>query len=196
MFRCKHFFTTLFVCCVLGNAAGQTRVYAVQVLGKYVGDLSITREISGNTIRYSMQSDAEVDYWFGKTVASYRSAVLVQQGRVRSVTARTIRDDETERFTLLRETNGACEAETKNGKEVLDECPSYCVAMMFFEPPTGLSRIFSEDFGRMVDVYPDGHQVYVVRLPDGKKNRYRYNNGGMVELISGSALGKAVIRLK
>ncbi len=174
----------------------QTRTYTVEVLGSKVGELSVTREVNGKVVRYTTVSDAEVDYWLGSTVAQYRSTVLVVDGKVTSVSARTVRDGETERFTRLHEEQGRCVSETKKGKTVIPECPAYCVAMMFFSPPKGLKTIFSEDFGTMVQVGPDAHQVYVVSLPDGKRNRYRYNEGGMVELISGSALGKAVLTLK
>lgn len=178
------------------NVYAQTRTYTVEVLGSKVGELSVTKEINGRVVRYVMASDAEVDYWLGSTVAQYRSTVLVVEGKVTSVSARTVRDGETERFTRLHEEQGQCVSETKKGKTVLSEYPSYCVAMMFFAPPQGIKTIFSEDFGLMVNVEADVNQVYVVSLPDGKRNRYRYNEAGMVELISGSALGKAVLTLK
>jgi len=194
--RLLAFCCWLWLCLATQAVFGQTRTYTVQVLGSEVGELSVTREVSGRVVKYTMTSDAEVDYWVGSTVAQYRSTVLVVDGKVTSVSARTVRDGETERFTRLHEEQGRCVSETKKGKTVLSECPSYCVAMMFFAPPKGLKTIFSEDFGAMVQVGPDANQVYVVSLPDGKRNRYRYNEGGMVELISGSALGKAVLTLK
>lgn len=68
--------------------------------------------------------------------------------------------------------------------------------MLFFRTPEGLNRVFSEDFGTMVDIKYEGDRKYAVQLPNGKQDRYRYDSGGMVELTSAAPIGKVVISLR
>lgn len=178
------------------SLSAQQMVYEVEVLGMNTGTLTVNRSREGSVTRITMNTEAGMNYLFGKSEASFSSSNIFVNGKLEGSYARNIRDGEEIRFTRLMCSNGTCEIETKEGKGTLEPQPKLCIAAIFFDEPKGLSQVFSEDWGRYLPIKYIGESTYQVTMPDGKTNDYIYKDGVLEELRSSTPVGKARIRRK
>ncbi len=176
--------------------SAQQMVYEIEVMGMNTGTLTVNRSREGNVTRITMNTEAGMNYLFGKSEASFNSSNIFVNGSLEGSYARNIRDGEEIRFTRLMCSKGKCEIETKEGKGKLEPQPKSCIAAIFFDEPKGLDQIFSEDWGRYLPIKYIGESTYQVTMPDGKINDYIYKNGVLEELRSSTPVGKARIRRK
>ena len=160
------------------------------------GTLTVNRSREGSVTRITMNTEAGMNYLFGKSEASFSSSNIFVNGKLEGSYARNIRDGEEIRFTRLMCSNGTCEIETKEGKGKLEPQPKLCIAAIFFDEPKGLSQVFSEDWGRYLPIKYIGESTYQVTMPDGKTNDYIYKEGVLEELRSSTPVGKARVRRK
>jgi len=58
-----------------------------------------------------------------------------------------------------------------------DEPITATVGMLYFEEPAGLTQIFSERYGRYLNIVDEGNGVYKLIKPDNRTNIYTYENG-------------------
>lgn len=178
------------------SLSAQQMVYEVEVLGMNTGTLTVNRSREGNVTRITMNTEAGMNYLFGKSEASFSSSNIFVNGKLEGSYARNIRDGEEIRFTRLMCSNGTCEIETKEGKGTLEPQPKLCIAAIFFDEPKGVSQVFSEDWGRYLPIKYIGESTYQVTMPDGKTNDYIYKEGVLEELRSSTPVGKARVRRK
>lgn len=178
------------------SLSAQQMVYEVEVLGMNTGTLTVNRSREGSVTRITMNTEAGMNYLFGKSEASFSSSNIFVNGKLEGSYARNIRDGEEIRFTRLMCSNGKCEIETKEGKGKLEPQPELCIAAIFFDEPKGLSQVFSEDWGRYLPIKYIGESTYRVTMPDGKTNDYIYKDGVLEELRSSTPVGKARVRRK
>lgn len=188
----------LFVLAILNSFSlcAQQMVYEVEVLGMNTGTLTVNRSREGSVTRITMNTEAGMNYLFGKSEASFSSSNIFVNGKLEGSYARNIRDGEEIRFTRLMCSNGTCEIETKEGKGTLEPQPKLCIAAIFFDEPKGVSQVFSEDWGRYLPIKYIGESTYQVTMPDGKTNDYIYKEGVLEELRSSTPVGKARVRRK
>lgn len=175
----------------------QTLQYSVELLGINTGDMVLKKYTDANgRLRFSMNTSADVNYFFGRTTASFSSDIRYQQGKIIYAQAKNIRDGKTGRFSYLKCSSGGCDVETNRGKSKIGVPPSWCIARLFFEEPLHQTQVYSEDWGQMLPLKKIGPGRYQVEIPSDKPNEYKYEGGRMVELITHTSIGKARVLLK
>jgi hypothetical protein len=65
-----------------------------------------------------------------------------------------------------------------------------------YAEPSGMTRIFSENFGQYVTINETAPHRYTLELPDGKDNIYTYHNGKCVEVEVRTSLATVYIKLR
>lgn len=175
----------------------QTLRYSVELLGINTGDMVLIKYTDANgLLRFSMNTSADVNYFFGRTTASFSSDIRYQQGKIIYAQAKNIRDGKTGRFSSMICSSGSCDVETNRGKSKIAVPPSWCIARLFFEEPLNQTQVYSEDWGQMLPLKKIGPGRYQVEIPSDKPNEYKYEGGRMVELITHTSIGKARVLLK
>lgn len=174
----------------------QTYEYETRALGIHAGDMQITRKVNGNLEYYSITSKNSVNYVLGKIDVDHKTSVTYKDGILQESFLRTDKNGEVDKFCSVSYDGQTYKIQTEKEKLSLSRPVTASVVTLYFKEPVGLTEIFSEVFGKMVPVTEVKPHKYSIKLPDGKKNTYTYENGVVVEVEVPSPVGTAHIRLK
>lgn len=174
----------------------QTYTYETRALGIHAGDMQITRKVHGNLEYYTINSKNSVNYLLGKIDVDHKTSVTYKDGVLQESFLRTDKNGEVDQFCSVSYDGHTYKIQTEKEKLSYSKPITASVVTLYFKEPIGLTEIFSEVFGKMVPLTEVKPHKYSIKLPDGKKNTYTYENGIVVEVEVPSPVGTAHIRLK
>lgn len=174
----------------------QTYTYETRALGIHAGDMQITRKVNGNLEYYTINSKNSVNYVLGKIDVDHKTSVTYKDGVLQESFLRTDKNGEVDQFCSVSFDGHIYKIQTEKEKLSYSKPITASVVTLYFKEPIGLTEIFSEVFGKMVPLTEVKPHKYSIKLPDGKKNTYTYENGIVVEVEVPSPVGTAHIRLK
>ncbi|MCX7743309.1 MAG: hypothetical protein N2167_01965 [Flavobacteriales bacterium] len=178
------------------NTNAQTYTYETRALGIHAGDMQITRKVIGNLEYYSITSKNSVNYVLGKIDVDHKTSVTYKDGVLQESFLRTDKNGEVDQFCSVSYDGNTYKIQTEKEKLSYSKPITASVVTLYFKEPLGLTEIFSEVFGKMVPLSEIKPHTYSIKLPDGKKNTYKYEKGIVVEVEVPSPVGTAHIRLK
>lgn len=178
MKRAKYFKTVqlIFIQIVLiaGVVNGQQLEYDIHWFGK-VGTLKINQIHRNDSLIIKTNSEVKVPFyklnWITST--SQKDGVLYE-----SSYAQLLNDEKREYTEIHAAKNGQWIMTTTDGtKENITINSTFMVSMMYFKEPVQETHIFSERFGKSLELQNLGNGHYKLLLPDQNYVEYYYENG-------------------
>ncbi|HEV8079126.1 MAG TPA: DUF6134 family protein [Chitinophagaceae bacterium] len=197
----KYILIFLFTTCIFQvSTLSQERklIYDVMRNGKVIGKINFTELIQGQKKFLSMTSDVKTRYVLAfsdetSEAAGFDKGVMVYSSFHQKQTG----SNETTKTTIA---SGKSYKLTDNGKSKLVSLPPirYNMLLLYTDIPKTISKVYSANFQKMLDVKKIEENKYRLTLPDGKFNYYTYTNGicTKVEIIRSLFTLQFVLREK
>lgn len=157
--------------------------YNIQLKDELIGILNVKRMIQGAKISYLLDSKIQIQRVMTfdisyNLVSSYDNGKLVHSNNRQTTNARINVN------TTTQWDGSKYLVTTENDRKILKEkLIDYSLAMLYFNEPIGKTKVWSDSFGKFLNIKADGIHRYELQLPEGKKNYYNYVHGicSMVE---------------
>lgn len=160
---------------------------------KVIGYMKCSKVESRETTEYINESSARFSALvsisvYSKLQSSFKNGILQDGKLIRLVNGKTKSDRHITRFedSYLIKTDGKS-ASFRSSIQFTTAC------LMYVEP-AGMKHIFSENFGKYVEVTETSPHKYILKLPDGSDNIYTYHNGKCVEVEVQTTLATVYIK--
>ena len=179
-----------------GKAVNSTLNYDVIRNGNVIGSLHASRISSGNQIDYITESNVSVKIlmtfsMYSKVTGAFRNGMLISGSAVRKVNGH----NKVNTVIQWKNDHYLLEEEDDTKKEIREKI-TYTTACLFNQEPVGLTRLFSENFGKFITLKEIRPHYYELHLPDGNRNYYSYSNGICTGAEVNTNYTKAFFRLK
>lgn len=160
---------------------------------KVIGYMKCSKRESSETIEYINESSAKFSALvsisvYSKLQSSFRNGILQDGKLIRQVNGKTKSDRQITKLEdrYLIKTDGKSAS--------IKSSINFTTACLMYVEPAGMQYIFSENFGKYIEVVEASAHKYVLRLPDGSDNTYTYHNGKCVEVEVQTTLATVYIR--
>jgi hypothetical protein len=190
------FSLTLITMLLTSGRAVNTRLnYDVIRNGNVIGYLHATRSSSGDQVDYVTESSVNVRLlmsfsMYSKVTGSFTNGMLINGTAVRKLNGHNKVN-----MVIQWKSNYYLLKEDDEQTEIREKI-TYTTACLFNEEPVGITRIFSENFGKFITLKEVRPHYYELHLPDGNKNYYSYANGICTGAEVNTNFTKAFFRLK
>ncbi|MBX2921470.1 MAG: hypothetical protein KF746_04685 [Chitinophagaceae bacterium] len=159
---------------------------------KIIGYMKCSKRDTNETTEYINESSAKfsviVDVSvYSRLQSSFRNGILEDGKLIRLVNGKT----KTERHITLSKDQYLINSDGKPA--FIKSSIHFSTACLMYTEPSGMKYIFSENFGKYIEVNETTPHTYVLRLPDGN-NIYTYKNGKCVEVEVQTSLATIYIR--
>lgn len=152
-------------------------VYDVIRNGKVIGEINFVEMIQGQKKFLSMNSNVETTVIISikdhtAETAGFDKGIMVYSSFYQKQTG----SDEVKKTTTI---SGKKYKATDNGESRLITLPPvrYNTLMLYTNVPGNITKVFSGNFQKMLDIKKIAENKYRLILPDGKVNEYTYKNG-------------------
>jgi hypothetical protein len=178
-----------------GKTVNSKLNYDVIRNGNVIGSLQASRISSGNQVEYITESNVNVKIlmtfsMYTKVTGAFRDGMLINGSAVRKVNGHNKVN------TLIQWKNDHYLLKEDEAQKEIREKITYTTACLFNQEPVGLTRIFSENFGKFINLKEVRPHYYELHLPDGNRNYYSYSNGICTGAEVNTNYTKAFFRLK
>lgn len=178
------------------SLSGQSFTYIIKAVGIKTGTMTVQKSLANGLTTYNMESDAGVNYLFGKMEVKNTSTTVFKDGKLYSAYSRTDKNGSLEQYCSVKQAaSGGYSVQTEKGSSTLSEDITFTMDMLYYVEPVGISRIFFNIWGQFSTISEVSSHKYCVMTPDGKKNHYTYENGKMIEMEVPSAVGQVHVKL-
>lgn len=163
--------------------------------GDVIGYLQASRVNYGNQVDFVTESSVSVRLlmsfsMYSKVTGVFRNGILINGTALRKVNGHNKLNTE------IRWQNSHYVLNEDGEQKLIHEKITYSSACLFNQEPVGLTRIFSENFGKFIPIKEVRPHYYELHLPDGNKNYYSYANGICTGAEVNTNFTKAFFRLK
>jgi hypothetical protein len=194
LMRMKFLLTVFFLATTLGFA--QTFEYDILLIGSDVGDMSITRKISGSKTTYRMESRTEVNYIIDSRKDVFVSTIELENNVLVSSRMENKKNDKLHEFTYVTRGNGGYKVQTEKGLSTIAGNIIKVVYDIFYAEPKGGEALFVDRSGKFGTVSKVKDHAYKVEIKGGDDYTYNYEGGKMVKMEVPSPLGKVKMVIK
>jgi hypothetical protein len=193
MLKIKSLLTVASLLCAVA-AFPQTLKYDIVLLGKTVGQTTVSKKQSGATIRYTLTSHTDARILsVGKKDDMSTSALFSSSGHMVSSSYDDVKNGE-HHFTKTA-AQGSKIAVNKDGTKSSVPGPvDFCSLSLYFTEPKDHQNFFAERMGQFYEIVKDGDHKYKASF-EGYTAVYTYRSGKLVELQMKEALGEVVMKL-
>jgi hypothetical protein len=169
--------------------------YDVVRNNKVIGYLNSVKTERNNTIEYILETNVAFDILFELKIYSRISGIFSNGQLTDGKIIRTVngKDKANARFLWVRDKYFI--QENKKTREFKDKI-FYTTACLMHREPINMTKIFSENFQRFIDVTETEPHHYTLHLPDGNKNFYIYENGICIRAQINTTFTTAYFNLK
>jgi hypothetical protein len=183
----------VFICTYSVELRSQQLQYDIIWLGK-IGKLKIVK--TQNNSYTHIETNSEVKLPFYKL--NWVTTSTEENGQLRASNYAQLLNDKPREYTNIAYINDSSwHKENDIGeKELISIKSKFKVSDLYFEEPLNQSFIFSERFGRPIEIIDKGNSHYRLLLPDGNHCDFFYENGicTNVKARNGSRTIKFVLR--
>ncbi len=145
--------------------------------GKVIGKINFVELIQGQKKFLSMTSDVKTRYILPfsdetSETAAYENGVMIYSSFHQKQTGSGV----TNKSTIA---SGKSYKLTDNGKIKLESMPPirYNMLLLYTDIPVGITKVYSANSQKMLDIKKMEENKYRLTMPDGKFNYYTYKNG-------------------
>ena len=176
----KSFWLFLFVIVMLQvNLKAQERklIYEVIRKGEVIGTINFEVQIKGNKTMLLMRSNVKTRFIFSfsdycEEAATYEEGVMVYSSFYQKQNG----SDKANKITM------ACSDSYKliddGVTKVLRSAPiRYNMLLLYCAVPENITKVYSDNYQKLLDLKKTGEHTYRLTLPDGNYNYYTYSGG-------------------
>jgi hypothetical protein len=168
---------------------GQTYSYDVILVGSDVGDMTVTRTISGTKKNYSLQTNTSV--MFGSRVDKYTCTMEFDNNVLVKSTMENRKNGKLIWYTYVNKVGDAgYKVQTEKGLSTIAGNVGLCCYDLFFKEPKGTESVFSERFGKFGTLTSKDTHTYQLEIKGEDTYTYYFENGSMTKMETPSFLGK------
>lgn len=178
------------------QAQSAPRRYAIEVAGLRVGTMTVTRDRQGDRELYTTISDVNVNLLLYTVKIYYKTTSEFQKGQLLHsvVEARTNRGNYSSRTDWKGDQYVIEAHQYKHDRKATEKDRiDFTVTSMFFEEPTGRTRVYGEYFGDYFALTRTPKGTYRATYQD-REDEYVYEQGRLVKVIKKNALKNFVIK--
>ena len=182
----KTFFFAI-LCIITSAAVAQERrlLYDVMRNGKVIGKIDVTENVVGTRRMLILTSAVKTGFVFAFTdntyeTAGYENGVLMYSTFHQNQTGSSVANKSTIFAGSLYKVTDNAVSTMVNFNRI-----PFGMLMLYFHVPDTISKVFSGNYQKMLDIKKEGDNRYRLSIPDGKYNYYTYKNGicSKVEII-------------
>lgn len=173
------------ICIAHVNAQERKLNYDVMRNGKVIGKIDFVEFVQGQKKFLSMTSDVKTRYIFSFSdntaeTAGYENGIMIYSSFYQKQTG----SGEANKSTIAA---GKLYKITDNGvSKMVNISPIYYnMLLLYTNMPKTVTKVYSANFQKMLDIKKIEENKYRLTLPDGKYNYYSYKNGicSKVEIV-------------
>jgi len=189
--------TILFVCYLFSSICfAQTYTYDIFLVGSDVGDMTITRKISGSKKTYNMESRTEVNYVIDTRKDVFKSTVEFENNILVSSRMENKKNDKMNQYTYVTRGDGGYKVQTEKGLSTIAGNIVNAVYDIFFTEPKGGESFFVDRSAKFGAVSKVTDHSYKVEIKGDDDYTYNFVNGIMTKMEVPSFLGKVKMIMK
>ncbi len=163
--------------------------------GKIIGQLSSIKTTKNNVVEYRAESNVEVNVIFAIKIYTFVSGVFSNGQLTDGKIIRRVNGKDKANAHIYWSHDKYYIREEMKTKEFKDHI-YYTTACLMNREPLNLTRIFSENYQKFLDIIQVKPHQYKLSLPDGNYNYYTYTNGICTEAKISTTFSTAYFRLK
>ncbi|GAB3253605.1 hypothetical protein GCM10027347_13480 [Larkinella harenae] len=188
----------LFLTLTGGCCQTVTQKYDIEIAGFSIGSMTVAQITSPTAVTYDQNSD--VEFWFfGKIKISYKTISrfdLATRQLLRSdIDATTNRGNYRSDVVWQKDHYDINVKQYKYERKATETAPIDFTAMqLYYEEPTGRTRVFAEYFGDYATIERTKKGSYRMRIND-REDEYFYEKGKLVKIIKKNPIKNFTIRL-
>lgn len=152
-----------------GWAQESSTTYTILHHGKVIGSMQGSRNAVGDDVFLKLTSSVQTRFVFEVQVSTLDRAHLKGGRLISSSVCRTVNGKEkpAKRTKLM---NDSYQLETGKKLGYIREEITYTMAMMYFQEPIQIDRVYSDNFQQFLHIKKIGQNRYRIDLPDGNFN--------------------------
>lgn len=148
-----------------------------------IGEIIIDKIEVDNKVHYEANSEANFRVLFKNRLLTHNSANFVDNELVYAKSEIILNDNVRNHNITKREGEHYSFFKHPDDKIKRKQAPFVnCTVALYYEEPTGLTGVFSENHQQVCALKSIGDHAYEMELPGGKINQYFYKNGKLVEI--------------
>jgi hypothetical protein len=188
--------TVLFIAILFsGVLFAQTQQYDVILVGADVGDMSVTRKVSGTKKTFLLESYTSVI--FGTRNDAYTGKMEFENNVLISSSIENKKNGKLIFYTYVNKVGDAgYKVQTEKGLSTIAGKVGYCCYDIFFQEPKDGENLFSERWGKFGTISKTGDHDYKVEIKGAEDYIYHYEGGKMERMDVPSPVGKVKFVLK
>jgi hypothetical protein len=180
------------------NTTGQEKKleYHIKRNGDIVGNIQVKQTTSGNRTILSMESEVSTRFIFQFTAKAkeetiYDNGIMTWSSIYRKMNGNVKADKKT------KANGGSYTIFNGNKTETLNNYPiRYNMLSIYSTEPVNISKVYSDNFQRVLDIQKLNSNHYKIKFPDGNYNEYYYEHGDCAKVEIHHRLYQATIELK
>ncbi len=173
----------------------QTQQYDVILVGADVGDMSVTKKISGTKKTYLLESYTSVI--FGTRKDAYTGKMEFENNVLVSSSIENKKNGKLIFYTYVNKVGDAgYKVQTEKGLSTIAGKVGYCCYDIFFQEPKDGESLFSERWGKFGTITKTGDHDYKVVIKGAEDYIYHYEGGKMERMDVPSPVGKVKFVLR
>lgn len=179
------------------DPAAQTQVLTYDVLrnNKVIGIIKAVKRVHLNVTEFKVESDVNFDLLIEYHIYSIMQAAFNGEHLNKSSLLRKVNGKEKTNMNIVWQQDKYL-IKDKSTTATLGEKIKFSTACLMNIEPLNKTKIFSENFKQFIPVKQVKPHEYELRLPDGNRNVYKYENGICVWATVETSLSDAQFRLK
>ncbi len=167
--------------------------YDVILMGKKIGEMSLTKSHGEGGERYLMSSESSAKVLFVKQDSKINFDVLYKGGSmVKSLYVSEKKDDNI--ITKVNRENNLYKVSYNNQASHVKENIAFSSILLYFKEPVGINRVFVERIGDFLPLKKTAPGEYEYLQPDGTRSIFRYSQGKLKEIELKRSMGSVYIR--
>lgn len=170
--------------------------YSIKRKGREIGTMSFTQQLSGNKTVLKIESELKTRFIVSITAKALEETVYEKGIMIWSTVYQKINgSDRVNKQTRLTEGNYVV---TKGQQsETISSHPiHFNMICLYGKEPMNITKIYSDNFQRLLDIQILGDHHYKIAFPDGNYNEYYYSNGLCLKVEVHHRLYRSSLELK
>ncbi len=173
----------------------QTQLYDVILVGVDVGDMSISRKVSGTKKSFLLESSTSV--MFGTRKDVYVGKMEFDNNVMVSSSIENKKNGKLIFYTYANKVgDSGYKVQTEKGLSTIAGMVTYCCYDIFFKEPKDGESLFSERWGKFGTLKKLEDHQYKLVIAGGEDYTYHFENGKMSKMEVPTFLGKCKFVLK
>ncbi len=174
---------------VTGFLSAQSSSFDIYLVGADVGDMNITRKVSGTKKSYVLESTTSV--MFGSRVDKYKCTMEFDNNILITSTMENKKNGKLIWYTYVNKVgDSGYKVQTEKGLSTIAGSVSYCCYDIFFKEPKDGDAVFSERWGKFGKIVSKDSHAFNLEIKGDETYSYYYENGVMTKMETPSILGK------